>query len=305
MKPISNQLHGTLLVALSGTLFGFLGYLGTQLVHLEFSIENMLFWRFLMASLWMLPGVMLLKSTQPIKAHAKSTLLKILTISAFCYTGNSAFYFIAAQHIGTGLAMVIFFSFPVFVTILMWTFDGWRANRYAVAALVAVGIGLILLKGHGEDSVDLFGLGFAGLAAISYAFYIYDNQHHSKTINTRLLTFLVCIGSTVIFLIWSLCTQTFTFPNTWHSWMYIILIGIFATALPIQLLLDGLKYISPVKASILSVLEPVVTLIIGVILLAETLTPLQLLGVLVILLGAIFIQFESQPKPKANSNEWG
>ncbi|MFI4955224.1 MAG: DMT family transporter [Gammaproteobacteria bacterium] len=303
MQHLSNQLRGTLLVALSGTLFGFLGYLGTQLIDMNLSIENMLFWRFLMASICLLPGILLFKSQQSLKNMPKSVLIKTLIVSAICYTGNSAFYFIAAEHIGTGLAMVIFFSFPVFVTILMWLFDGWRANKYAVAALVAVGFGMILLKGHGVDAVNLHGVFFAVLAAVCYAFYIYDNQHHSKSIDARLLTLLVCMGNTVIFLIWSLTTQTFTIPNTLEMWFFIFLIGIIATTLPIQLLLNGLKYISPVKASIISVLEPVVTLVLGCLLLAETVAPLQLLGVVIILLGAIFIQFESQPDTKTSSSK--
>lgn len=297
MQFSSHQLRGTLLVVLSGTLFGFLGYLGTRLIDFNFSIENMLFWRFLMAAVCMLPGILLFKnkslpSAQP---HSKSILIRTLIIGALCYTGNSAFYFMAAEQIGTGLAMVIFFSFPVFVTLLMWLFDGWRANTYAVAALLAVILGMFLLKGHGTAALNLHGILLALLGAVCYAFYIYDNQHHSKTIDARLLTLFVCIGNTFIFLIWSLSSHTFTLPTTWEMWLFVFLIGVIGTSLPIQLLLNGLKYISPVKASIISVLEPVITLLLGYLLLAETVTLLQLTGVVIILLGAVFIQFESQP----------
>ena len=81
-------------------------------------------------------------------------------------------------------------------------------------------------------------------------------------------------------------------PIHLNTWGYILLLGIFATAIPIQLLIVGLKYISPVKASILSVTEPVMTLILGMFLLSETISPLQLFGIFIILFGAVLIQFE-------------
>src|SRR5579872_6787464 len=43
----------TALVALSAVLYGSLAFLGTKLVQLDFSISTMLFWRFFVATLWM------------------------------------------------------------------------------------------------------------------------------------------------------------------------------------------------------------------------------------------------------------
>ena len=102
----------------------------------------------------------------------------------------------------------------------------------------------------------------------------------------------MCLGNSLIFFIISCITKSFFIPTTLHAWSYIIAIGIIATAVPIQLLLDGIKHISSIKASILSVLEPVVTLLVGVALLSESISATQAIGVLTVLLGAILIQFE-------------
>lgn len=291
MKPISPTLRGTLFVALSGTLFGFLGFLGTRLLEMNFSIENMLFWRFLFASLFMLPSIGLLKKI-PNALTSGSSLLKTLIFSAIIYMGSSAFYFFGSRYIGTGLAMVAFFSFPLFVTLIMWLFDGWKPNKYAIISLIAVVIGLILIKGNGEETLHVFGIFFAVMAAICYAIYIYNNRVYAKSIDTGLLTLFVCIGNTLIFLGWSILNQSFLLPTTWKAWVYILALGIVATALPIRFMLDGMKYISPVKASILSVLEPIVTLIVGFFLLNEHMSSLQLTGVITILFAAVAIQFE-------------
>ena len=292
MKPIPHSIRGNIFVALSGTLFGCLGYLGTQLIDMNLSLENMLFWRFLFASLFMLPSIVLLKQMLTTHKTEQITLVRTLLFGIILYTANSSLYFLGSHYIGTGLAMVVFFCFPVFVTLLMWLFGGWKANIYAISALIAVGIGLLFLKGYGDETIDMMGVFFSIMGALGYALYIFINRHHAKTIDTRLLTLFVCIGNTLLFFLWALFTQSFFIPTTWEAWFYILAIGIIATALPIRFMLDGMKYVSPIKASILSVLEPIVTLGIGFLLLEERVSVLQLIGIGIILIGAIAIQFE-------------
>ncbi len=329
----SSRFHGPVLVALSGMLFGLMGFLGTKLLYLHFTVENMLFWRFLVATLWMLgfvvvglrwhvgwaerffakpndicwasqknaqPNLRANEAQQPRKKSGTSSLVKIFILGAISYSCGTVFFFMASTHIGTGLAMVIFFSFPVFVTLFAWLFDNWKMNRYAFGSLMAVIIGLLLLKGDGEHALDVTGVILAVIAAFSFAAYVYGSQHTTKAIDSRLLTILVCLGNLLIFLGISIYSNSFVIPTSLSAWFYIFALGILATALPIQFLLDGLKYVSPVNASILSALEPVVTVIIGLALLDETMSYVQSLGVFIVILGAILIQFERTPEQLNN-----
>lgn len=293
MQPISHlQMRGTFLVALSGMLYGVIGYLGSKLLHEHLAIPAMLFWRFFIAALWMLCSSFLLKKNFSWKKLNNINFLIIILFGAVTYSGGSAFYFIASQHIGTGLAMVIFFCFPMFVTLFAWILSDWRMNKYTFISLMAVIAGLFLLKDKGNTTLDLGSISFAVLAAFFYAGYVYGSQHTIKKMDSNVLTFLICLSNSIIFFAVVCYTKTFTFPVIWQAWLYIIAIGIVATALPIQLLLDGLKYISPIKASILSVLEPVMTVVVGLVLLHETLTITQAIGIIIVLLGAILVQFE-------------
>lgn len=286
---ISPQLRGTILVALSGMLFGMMGFTGTKIIDFNFTIENMLFWRFLVATLCLLLSTVLFKSAI---RKPTTSVIKIFILSALTYSGASGFYFLASKHIGTGLAMVIFFCFPVFVTLLAWTSGTWKMNKLALMALLAVVTGLFLLKGSGAETLDQTGIILAILAALCFAAYMYGSQQMAQHFDARLLALLVCFGNMLVFLVISLYTHSFIFPSSWDAWFYICAIAIIATALPIQLLLYGLKYISPVKASILSALEPVVTVLVGLMFLHESMSYTQTIGVMVVLLGAVLIQFE-------------
>lgn len=289
---ISIQLIATLLVALSGVLYGFLGFLGTKVTDDNISISTMLFWRFFIALLWIVSFTLLKKEKISIGSSNKKTLLSVLIFGSIFYSGGSAFYFLASENAGTGLAMVIFFCYPVFVALFAWVTQRSKINVFSVTSLLAIIIGLMFLKGRGDAAVNLAGIIYAVAAALFYGSYVISSKFNADALPSNLLTITVCLGNTVIFLILSLATKSFAVPDSLNTWLYILALGIFATAVPIQLLLDGLRHVSSLKASILSVLEPVVTLIVGVIFLSETVSSLQIFGVFVVLCAAILIQFE-------------
>ncbi|MFZ2314111.1 MAG: DMT family transporter [Gammaproteobacteria bacterium] len=302
MPLISNQLRGTLLVALSGMLYGIVGYCGTMLFREHFSVPAMLFWRFSIATIWVGVSCLSQRKKLLIHAHRYKGLGKAVLFSSVFYSGASAFYFLATEHhIGTGVAMVIFFSFPVFVTLFAWVLSEWKINEATFASLIMVIIGLILLKDHGSNALNIVGVLLGVIAAISYACYVYNSQHTTYIIDTRLLTLLICASNSAIFFLLMIYTHTFTVPTTITAWANVLAIGIIATALPIQLLLDGLKFISSVKASILSVLEPVMVVVVGLAFLGESISSMQVIGIITVLTGAILIQFERPPETQTPS----
>lgn len=291
-----HRLLGAMLVLISGLLYGMIGYFGMQLFKQGFSVSAMLFWRFLVAAGWMLlMGVVTRRSF----ANTGDNLwyvCKLAMVGAVSYSGGSAFFYLSSLHIGTGPAMVIFFSFPVFVTLFSLFYKQAQLNGFLISALMMVVIGMVCLNGRGEYNLDNWGIFLALIAAFSYGVYVYYSKGSAKSVDTLWLTFFICLGCAIIFLIFSLGTSTWQIPETNRAWRDILILGIVSTAIPIQLLLNGLKYISSVKASILSVMEPVTTVVAGVMLLDERLSTLQMIGILIVLSGAIIIQFEKTRK---------
>lgn len=296
-----HKLFGTILVATSGLLYGMIGYFGMQLFYEGYSVPNMLFWRFAVASVWMLLIGLLAKGKRASFFTKLPLMLQLAAVGTVSYAGGSAFFYLSSLYIGTGAAMVIFFSYPVFVMLFSLIFKQSKMNRYMVIALVMVIGGLLLLNGSGAHNLSNMGIFLAMIASFSYGVYVYYSQHSSSRVDSHWLTLLLCVGCSAIFLSFAVGTHTFAFPASLVAWKYILILGILATAIPIQLLLNGLKYISSVKASILSVLEPVTTVIIGVLFLGENLSAMQLVGILTMLSGAMVIQFEKSPEFKVGT----
>ena len=78
-------------------------------------------------------------------------------------------------------------------------------------------------------------------------------------------------------------------PTTPHGWWAVVGIVLLATVIPVTTFLAGLKRIGPTDASLLSTLEPVVTVLLAAIFLGENLPLLSLLGGGLILAAVILL----------------
>lgn len=284
---------GIFYTALSAVLYGCIGYFGANLMHAGFSVCDLLFWRFFISLLMLLPCLFFIfKESTGIKLKKFTSLF---LISAVFYGGGTACYFEASRSIGTGLAMVIFFTYPIFVAILSILSKKSPVNKPTIISLILIVIGSILIAfGDGINmEMDLIGLTFALASGLGYGLYVFGSKESSKRMSPLLSAFVVCLGNTAAFSLYSLFGQGyFLTPSSQAIWTDIFLFALIGTVLPIILLLRGMKTLSANKASIIGVLEPVTVLAVGALILKEEVTWLQFLGAVIILLSAAVVQFE-------------
>ena len=127
------SLIGFSLVGLASVLFGSLGYFGLEIMKSGLVVEEMLFWRFSISTILLLP-FMLLEKFKPIS-------LKTFSLIVFCvavYSFGAWIYFLAVVEIGTGLSMVLFFIFPVIVCLLNWSVKGEKSSYTTFISLFFV-----------------------------------------------------------------------------------------------------------------------------------------------------------------------
>lgn len=273
---------GAIYVALSGLFFGLIGYFGMSIVHTNISVNTMLFWRFLIASLFMC--VVILPKCKQLHVQP-GELTKTFFYGALFYGPSSALYFMAADIMGSGLAMVLFYTFPAMVLFMDFFFKKKTVGQFYYVAVGIILIGMLCLTFGDTTQFNLIGTGISLLSALLFAIYMMlsETSAHPAQVDTL----MVCLGSTVSALLMACLEGRFLVPNETEVWVNIIGIGIFCTSIPILLLLKGLKNISALQASILSILEPVFVIVFGVILLGEAITTVEYIGVFVLLSGAL------------------
>ncbi len=286
-------MKASLLIAVAGVLYGFSGYLGMLGLQNNVPVNTMLFFRFAIASIWIaffIPKQVFMR----VRQLRVLDILSICLLCGFGYATSMLTYFLASEAIGTGLAKVIYFSYPIWVAIGAWMYYRKPVTPTTVGILITMVVGMLLLKNASEDSVfNIWGLIWGLGSAITWAVYMLSAQRYaSKELNGALVAFLICLGALFAFGIGMIATHTAYVPNSPSVWVNLLLQGLLTTAIPIQLSLLGLKFISSLRASILSVTEPIVTILVGVFLLQESISLVQSIGILVLIGSALLIQFQ-------------
>lgn len=293
--------QGILLTALSGVLYGTIGYFGHHLMAQGFSVQDLLCWRFLFSALLMLPFVAYQKTTSALPKAKLSSLAFLFVLGGLFYGGSSMFYFEASKFVGTGLAMVLFFTYPIFVVGFSSLIHKSQTSRATWISLALIVLGCLLISISGPVIFDLKGVILGLLSAITYAIYVFWSQGVSRSMPNSLSTFVVCLGTFVFSTLTLLLFQSqLTLPTNSGAWMLMVLFSGIGTILPVMFLLAGMKFISAKKASIISVLEPVTTLFVGIAVLGEPLSLWQTCGVLMIFSSAIIIALDKEHQSDVN-----
>lgn len=288
---MSNNRVGVLYVMLSGLFFGLIGYFGISAINANLSIYTMLMWRFLVSSIFIF--ILLLPQINCLTIH-KAELLKVFFYGMAFYSTTAIFYFLASIHFGSGLAMVIFFTYPAFVMLINMLLYRAKISKIYIVALLIITFGMFLLMNAGLGELNLQGILFSLASALLYAIYVVVSK--KSPVSPLPATFALTIGCVVTCFIVALADNSLKIPMQAGIWFNIGGIGIICTALPIFFLLKGLKFLSAPQASLLSVLEPVFVVIFGITLLDEQINTTQAIGIIALLCGALLSLLHEQTR---------
>lgn len=285
-QKILSETRGTWYAIISGMLYGLLGYFGVTLINSGFSPFNVAFWRFFVASLFLLLVVMVRGSNRV--GSLRQCILAMVNGGIF-YGAPGILFFISSGYIGTGQAMVIFFIFPVFVMLLNRIFLKEPIKTPYIFSFALILLGLILLVDIGEMHLDFLGISMSLMAALCYAIYIFVSKWKLTSVPALTSSLLVALGCMINCGVIALIDGSLSFPSELMQWANISGLGIICSALPILFLFEALEHISADKASLLSVLEPVCVVIVGVLILGELLSLASIFGIVLILIGSMTV----------------
>jgi len=191
MTLLSVQHKGIFYASLSGMLYGFLAYFGMMIItEGNSSVFNMLFWRFFLTTLAFL--VFLIPARNVL--FDKRQILYAFG-GAFFYGACAALYFLASEYIGTGLAMVIFFTYPTIVALLNWLFHRYKITLFYYISFILTGIGIFLLSDRSQMTFDFYGIFLAFLSGISYSFYMLITKKQAQNMNPILSSFIISLAT--------------------------------------------------------------------------------------------------------------
>lgn len=191
---------------------------------------------------------------------------------------------------GAAVAIVLIYTFPVFVTLGAWLLWGERPSNVALGALAVSLLGCALLvRAYDPQVLRLSWLGGAIgiLSALVHAVYVLYNQramaHHSPW---TALAYTMLFGALALGLTRTPATAL-AVGQGWQPWVALALLGAGPTLLGYGLFTASLRYLPGRVASLVATSEVPISVLLAVTLLGERIEWPQLVGMGCILLAVV------------------
>jgi len=267
MKKLSAYLH----IGLASILWGSNGVI-VNLVELH--PTTIAFFRVLIGGLTLIIVSVLVKGLETLKVNG---FFKRLVVLGALLAAGWYFLFQAMKLIPIGAAVLINYLAPVFVAVLAPSVLHERLEKKIAIAIVLsiLGVFLISYQGLGSGGLNILGIIFGLLAAISYGgFVIYSKQtlamlsYYTVAIYSYLVSALILSPS--LLLIKS--------PLSPNSLILLFLMGVLNTGVAVTLYLKGLRSLKAQEAATITYLEPLSAIIFGYFMLGQEISIGIILG---------------------------
>jgi drug/metabolite transporter (DMT)-like permease len=253
---------------------------------------DILIWRFVLAAplIWGIIAVQ--RRREPSASDAPPPRARLLAMGLlFGLVAMLAFF--AVARLPASLYTVLIYTYPAMVALGALLF-GERLSALGWGALGLTLLGVFLTVPNpfgGLGDVDPLGMVFVFLNALAYAAYILLSSRILRGQRDQALAGAWSITGSLLYALVLIVARGVTPPPNLTVWAALLALAVVSTALPIVTFYAGMQRLGAANASILSTIEPVMTVIWAVLLLGETLLPAQIVGGgLVILSGVLLLQ---------------
>ena len=190
------------------------------------------------------------------------------------------------NHVDTGIATSLHFLYPLFVAILCCFFYGEKIKKKQILSLSFALVGIICFMSKGNGS--LFGYFLAIASGLTYAFYLVKMDKSGLVkMNALKLSFYLALFTTIEIFTMNLFMQDVVFKMDAIAYGLLLVLALSSSFLATVLLQKGVLLLGSTRASFICLLEPVTSMIVGILWLNEAFTFNKGLGGLAIIISLI------------------
>lgn len=279
-------LLGVLLCLASAAAFGAMAVFGKLAYEAGVGVLTLLTVRFCLGAAVLTP-----LRARHIRRLARRRLLGGLALGAFGYAAQSALYFVALSRVDASLVALLLYTFPALVTLGAVALGRDTLDRARIASLGLAfgGLALVLASG-GPGQGDALGIACALGAACAYTVYILSSEPVLADMEPLTLAALVCAGGALTYAVVGTGSGELHFGFEPVGWLWLAAIIGVSTLAAIVLFFAGLSLVGPSRASIISTVEPLVTVALAFVVFGESLSAAQLLGGALVLASVVLLR---------------
>lgn len=205
----------------------------------------------------------------------------LVGLGAIGYVGMSLCYFFALERISAGLTALLLYFYPALVVVLGALLLRRRPRPVVLAIVGVATVGTVLTIGPvqgGQTPGVLLGLG----SALLYATYILLSSRVSGVTPIASAATVLSAGAVVMGALAALTRPAF--PTEGAAWLALAGVALLGGVVAVTTFFAALALIGPADTSVVSTVEPVVSIAVAGFVLGERLGPVQVAGGVVVLL---------------------
>lgn len=233
----------------------------------------------------------------PMADLGRMFLLGVLGVAASNYL-----YYLAIQRTNVATAIILQYTAPVWV--LLYTvargLQKPTLQRIAAVGLAVTGIALVIgIFGASAFRLDVVGVTAALLAAFSFAFYNLGG-HSILARYDRWTVLLYTLMAASLF--WIVVNPPWKIAAAHYErgqWVFLMGFSLISVLGPFSFYFAGLQHLEPTRAIVVSCLEPVFSIVIAAFALGEVLRPPQTLGIILVLIAIVVVQWPDRKSREA------
>lgn len=283
---VSSSLWGIGLVVLASVLYGVMPIVTKDLYAQGMSTSLVLFFRFSLAALSC--GLYARYRRLRLWLGWGPALFEMLAVALVGGLLTGLLLFFSYEYTSVGLATLLHFVYPLFVVATMVFFLGERPTWRKLLAVLLSLLGMYLLVGtEGEGSG--WGMLLALASGATYAFYILGVNHSRvRALSPLVVTFYVTVAGGLVMGLMLLWQGQWQMPFGWRVAFDLLALSQLCTVVALVALAEGARRIGATRTALLNIIEPMVSVLLGVWLLSEPFGWRMACGCLLVLLSLAF-----------------
>ena len=207
-----------------------------------------------------------------------------------------ALLYVSIGLIATGIALTLFFGYPIFTSLFSWIFLGIPPTKFRWMITVVVLVGTFLTIPYTQTTSDDYynGIGVIfGLASgVAYALYTVNAQKSFETIHPvpfTWISFATTLGlSSISLLIWQGDNADLNWTPMWVGGLLSAIVTLSG-----HLMFNyGIKFIGATTAATIGATNPSLTAILAWLTIQETINGWQIMGIFIVTMGILLLSQE-------------
>lgn len=288
MSEAEKKKRGVWMMIFATLFWGFMGISNRYLNEVNFQPIDIAFTRSIIGAI-LTTIFLLITNRSAFKVTFKGFMFCAL-YGIINYSIGISLYSLSVERIPIGVATVLMFSNPIWVTLLNYTFFKEKISFKKMIVILTCIFGcmcIIDIFSTGGQNLDLIGITAGVLDGVTFALQIVMPRFVEKTISKDSILLYGFWSSAICLIFFAdiprLASGIINSPNPLFYFGNVLSIGVLSTFVANTFYVNSTKYIGTSLPSMMVALEPTFATVLAFFIFGESMKPIQILGTLIVI----------------------